>query len=194
MDAHLAGGRPAGESLELGLLHILPQSPLASSGYLPFGSNVVTVGRQQFGDGARSVPRLRPAVRRPIVRTAVSTSGPPAKASCPRPSLGGRDCGMFHGWSPGRLRNSRGLKSHPGRTDFPEFPPIWGRTFPYHGNVAGGQLRQTGSGDETVQPVLTRQPSSAGVSRTGLDSGPGGFRTTRAGWIPGLVDNWGGCS
>ena len=56
MDAQLAGGRPEGESLELGLLHILPQSPLASSGYLPFGSSVVAVGRQQLGDGARFVP------------------------------------------------------------------------------------------------------------------------------------------
>ena len=42
-------------------------------------------------------PGLRPAVRRPVVRTAVSTSGPPAKASCPRPSLGGRDCGLYMG-------------------------------------------------------------------------------------------------
>ena len=58
MDAQLAGGRPEGESLELGLLHILPQSPLASGGYLPFGNSVVAVGRQQLGDGARSVPRV----------------------------------------------------------------------------------------------------------------------------------------
>ena len=83
------------------------------------------------------------------------------------------------GMSPGRSENFRGLKSHPGRTDFPEFLPIWGRTFPYHGSVAGGQLRQTGSGDETVQPVPPRQPSSAGVSRTGLDSGSGGFPNNR---------------
>ena len=61
MDAQLAGGRPQGESLELGLLHILPQSPLASGGYLPLGSSVVAVGRQQLGDGARSVPRVTSA-------------------------------------------------------------------------------------------------------------------------------------
>ena len=103
-------------------------------------------------------PWLRRAVGRPVVRTAVSTSGPPAKAPCSRPSLGGRDCGMFHGGFPGRLRNSRSLKPHSGRTDFPEFLPIWGRTFPYHGSVAGGQLRQTCSGDETVQSVRPRQP------------------------------------
>ena len=48
----------SGFGLELGLLHILPQSPLASGGYLPFGSSVVAVGRQQLGDGARSVPRV----------------------------------------------------------------------------------------------------------------------------------------
>ena len=69
-----------------------------------------------------------------------------------------RLCEMFHGGFPGRLRNSRSLKPHSGRTDFPEFLPIWGRTFPYHGSVAGGQLRQTCSGDETVQSVRPRQP------------------------------------
>ena len=68
---------------------------------------------------------------------------------------------IFHGGGlPGRLRNSRGLKPHPGRTDFPEFLPIWDRTFPYHGNVAGGQLRQTGSGYETVQLVLCQTPAA----------------------------------
>ena len=34
MDAQLASGRPEGESPELGLLHILPKSPLASGGIL----------------------------------------------------------------------------------------------------------------------------------------------------------------
>ena len=33
VDAQLASGRPEGESPELGLLHILPKSPLASGGY-----------------------------------------------------------------------------------------------------------------------------------------------------------------
>ena len=92
-----------------------------------------------------------------LVRTAVSTSGPPAKAPCPRPSLGGRDCGIFHGGLQVDSGHSRDLRPHPGRTNFPEFLPIWDRTFPYHGNVAGGQLRQTGFGDETLQPVLPRQ-------------------------------------
>ena len=64
MNAQLAGGRPEGESLELGLLHILPQSPLASSGHLPFGSSLVAVGRQRLGDGARSVPRITSAQRK----------------------------------------------------------------------------------------------------------------------------------
>ena len=88
------------------------------------------------------------------------------------PPWAGRDCGMFHG-GPGRLRNSRGLKPHPGRTDSPGFLPIWGRTFPYHGNVADGQLRQTGSGDETVQPLLPRQTEQFRnfTNRLGFQSG-----------------------
>ena len=57
MDAQLAGGRPEGESLELGLVHILPQSPLASGGYLPFGGNVFALGRQELaGRGPLSAP------------------------------------------------------------------------------------------------------------------------------------------
>ena len=71
MDAQLAGGRPEGVSLELGLLHSLPQSPLASSGYLPFGSNVFALGRQELAEGPVLSPGLRPAVRRPVVRTGV---------------------------------------------------------------------------------------------------------------------------
>ena len=74
MNAQLAGGRPEGESLELGLLHILPQSPLASSGYLPFGSNVFALGRQELAEGPVLSPGLRPAVRRPVVRTGKSHS------------------------------------------------------------------------------------------------------------------------
>ena len=58
VDTQLAGDRPEGESPELGLLHIIPKSPLASGRYLPFGSSVVAVGRLQLGDGARSVPRV----------------------------------------------------------------------------------------------------------------------------------------
>ena len=42
--------RPPGEE---GLSH----SP-ASGGYLPFGSSVVVVGRQQLADGVRPVPRV----------------------------------------------------------------------------------------------------------------------------------------
>ena len=87
------------------------------------------------------------------------------------PGLGGTaECSMG---GPGRLRNSRGLKPHPGRTDSPGFLPIWGRTFPYHGNVADGQLRQTGSGDETVQPLLPRQTEQFRnfTNRLGFQSG-----------------------
>ena len=128
----------------------------ADEGQFPLDSNFDAFGRQQLADGVVLLPRLRPLNARPVVRTAILSSGPPAKASCPRPSLGWAGLRTVP-WGPGRLRNSRGLKPHPGRTDSPGFLPIWGRTFPYHGNVADGQLRQTGSGDETVQPLLPRQ-------------------------------------
>ena len=62
--------------------------------------------------GAVLSPELRPAVRRPVVRTAVSTSGPPAKSPRPRPWAGGT-AGFPKGWS----QNARSLKSHSGRTD-----------------------------------------------------------------------------
>ena len=43
---------------------------------MPFKGIVVALGRQRLADGVRSVPGIRPEVRRPVVRTAVSTSGP----------------------------------------------------------------------------------------------------------------------
>ena len=58
-------------------------------------------------------PGLRPAVRRPVVRTAVSTSGPPAKAS-PFATQGGRDFGISNGVGlQGRLRNFWDLNANP---------------------------------------------------------------------------------
>ena len=58
-------------------------------------------------------PGLRPAVRIPVVRTAVSTSGPPAKAS-PFATQGGRDFGISNGVGlQGRLRNFWDLNANP---------------------------------------------------------------------------------
>ena len=45
--------------------------------------------RHSWRAGSVQSPGLRPAVRRPVLRTAVSTSGPPAKALGPRPWAGG---------------------------------------------------------------------------------------------------------
>ena len=53
----------------------------------------VAVGRQQLGDGVRSVPRLRPAVRRPVARTTISASGEHSE-SVRSDGLGGPDCGI----------------------------------------------------------------------------------------------------
>ena len=99
--------------------------PSASTG--PTGPRA----RHSWRAGSVQSPGLRPAVRRPVVRTAVSTSGPPAKALGPQPWTGrtaGFPAGVGKRVGPVDVR---GLKSHPGRTDFPEFLPIGAKAAPF---------------------------------------------------------------
>ena len=98
VDTQLAGDRPEGESPELGLLHIIPKSPLASGRYLPFGSSVVAVGRLQ-GDGARSVPRVTSGSQ----KTGCANRGLHVWTIgefTPSAALGGRDRGISEGGGP----------------------------------------------------------------------------------------------
>ena len=52
-----------------------PKPQSSERGLLPFESDVVAFGRQRLVAGVRSVPGLRRAVRRPVMRTSVSTLG-----------------------------------------------------------------------------------------------------------------------
>ena len=113
-------------------LSALAMVPAASDLHFAFG-------RQQLADGARSVPRVTSGSQKTgCANRNFNRLDPRGNHSARGPGRAGL---RNVPWGvPGRLRNSRGLKPHPGRTDFPKFLPIWGRTFPYHGNVAGGQL------------------------------------------------------
>ena len=135
--------------------------------------------RQGTGRRPQSSERGVIAIQRNRCCPRSSTAGRRSRFR-PRVASGSRKTGCanrnFAVWSPDENSPGRG-PGRSGHRDFPweddpprpapEFLPIWNQALLFHCAPASGQLRQTGSGDDTMQHVMP-QPLRSFTNRLGF--------------------------